>query len=198
MPRSRVILAPGREAPFQGGHPWVFSGAIRAVEGAPPEDGDQVDLVTTEGKFVARGLFNGKSQIRVRLYAWRDVDLDDAFFAGLLRDAVHLRTDVLGLSDPAGAARLVFSEGDGISGLTVDRYGPWLAVQFTSLALARRMDALVAALVEQTGALGVVLRTEKGILEEEGLELRDGPLGGHHARRAHRGGGRGDPLRRRP
>lgn len=178
MDRPRIVLAPGREAPFVGGHPWVFSGAIARAEGPEPTDGAEVDVVSADGTFVARGLFNGRSQIRVRLYAWRETDLDDAFFAGRISDAVALRRDLLGLSAPEGACRLVFSEGDGLSGLTVDRYGPYLAVQFTSLALAARSDALIEALVARTGAEGVVLRTEKGILEEEGLELRDGPLAG--------------------
>lgn len=173
----RVTLAPGREAPFLGGHPWLFSGAIAAVHGSPA-DGDEVEVVTSAGSFVARGLYNSRSQIRVRLYRWDPAPLDDGFFAGRIRDAVRLRRHVLGLAAPDGACRLVFSEGDGLSGLTVDRYGEFLSVQFTSLALARRQDALLDALEAETGAAGIVLRTEKGILEEEGLELRDGPLRG--------------------
>jgi 23S rRNA (cytosine1962-C5)-methyltransferase len=91
---------------------------------------------------------------------------------------VRLRTDLLGLGDPAGACRIIFSEGDGLSGLTVDRYGPHLAVQFTSLALARRQEVILDALEEIVSPFGMMLRTEKGILKEEGLELRDGPLRG--------------------
>lgn len=170
-------LAPGREGPPAGGHPWLFSGSIQSVEG-DPQDGDEVDVLDASGAFVARGLYNGRSQIRVRLYTRDPLPLDDAFFAERVRAAVRLRTQVLGLDDPDGACRLIFSEGDGLSGLTVDRYGPWLSVQLTSLALARRRDALLAAVQEAwaaPGPEGVMLRTEKGILEEEGLELRDGP-----------------------
>ncbi len=174
---GRVVLQPGREAPLLGGHPWLFSGSIRSVEGEP-SDGDVVDVLASDRSFVARGLWNGRSQIRVRCYARTPVVLDDAFFAARIHDAVRLRREVLKLDDPAGACRLVFSEGDGISGLTVDRYGPWLAVQLTSLALAARRDALVAALRAAVSPSGIILRTEKGILEEEGLELRDGPLAG--------------------
>ncbi len=137
-----------------------------------------MDVVDAEGSFVARGLYNGLSQIRVRLYTREPVPLDDDFFARRISAAVRLRTDVLGLDDPQGACRLVFSEGDGLSGLTVDRYGPWLSVQLTSLALARRRDALLSALDAAVSPAGVMLRTEKGILEEEGLQLRDGPLAG--------------------
>lgn len=174
---GRVVLAPGRDVPVRGGHPWLFSGAIESVDG-DPADGDAVEVVATDGSFLARGLYNGRSQIRVRLYAWEPVPLDDAFFAGRVADAVRLRTDVLGLGDPAGACRLVFSEGDALSGLTVDRYGSWLSVQFTSLALARRREALLDALEAAIRPTGVVLRTEKGILDDEGLELKDGLVRG--------------------
>ncbi len=181
MSLPRVVLAPGREAPFVGGHPWVFSGAIARTEGASGasvEDGAEVSVVASDGTFIARGLFNSRSQIRVRLYAWEEIDLDAAFFARRIADAVRMRTELLGFSDPEGACRLVFSEGDRLSGLTVDRYGAFLSVQFTSLALATRQGALVEALQAVTGLEGLVLRTEKGILAEEGLELRDGPLAG--------------------
>jgi 23S rRNA (cytosine1962-C5)-methyltransferase len=141
-------------------------------------DGDEVDVVDAQGSFVARGLYNGRSQIRVRLYTREPVPLDDAFFADRIHAAVRLRTQVLGLGDPGGACRLVFSEGDGLSGLTVDRYGPFLSLQLTSLALASRRGALLSALEAAVAPAGVMLRTEKGILEEEGLELRDGPVGG--------------------
>ena len=177
MALPRITLLQGREAPFLGGHPWLFSGAIQA-EAGNPLPGDEVEVVASTGSFVARGLYNPHSQIRVRLYRWDGGPLDSDFFAGRIRDAVRLRHGILGLGAPDGACRLVFSEGDGLSGLTVDRYGPYLSAQFTSLALHRRQDVLLDALQESVAPAGVVLRTEKGILEEEGLELRDGPLRG--------------------
>ena len=177
MAIPNVLLAPGREGPFLGGHPWLFSGAIASLTGSPA-DGDEVEVRTSDGRFVARGLYNGRSQIRVRLYAWEPTGLDRTFFAERIARAVRLREEVLGLGDRQGAARLVFSEGDGLSGLTVDRYGDYLSVQFTSLALAHRRNELLDALEAAVSPRGMVLRTEKGILEEEGLELRDGPLRG--------------------
>jgi 23S rRNA (cytosine1962-C5)-methyltransferase len=173
----RVVLAPGRDGPARGGHPWVFSGSIASVHEGPT-DGDEVEVLSHDGSFIARGFFNGRSQIRVRLYAWESIPLDGAFFARRIADAVALRRDVLGLDDPRGACRLVFSEGDGISGLTVDRYGSHLCVQFTSLALALRRDVILDALQEALHPDSMTLRTEKGVLEEEGLELSDGPLRG--------------------
>ena len=69
MSNPRVLLKDKRARPFFGMHPWVYVGAIEAVSGAP-KDGDVVDLVSHTGDFVARGLFNSQSKIRVRLYTW--------------------------------------------------------------------------------------------------------------------------------
>src|SRR5205823_7413454 len=138
-----------------------------------------VELIAHAGDFVARGLFNSRSKIRVRLYSWQpDVPLDDAFFRGRLEAALRLRRDVLGLDGPGRACRLVFSEADGLSGLTVDRFDRWLVAQFTSLALARRRDLLAGLLAELVRPEGIYLRTERGIGTLEGLELQDGPLWG--------------------
>ena len=66
---ANVVLKAKRAQPFFGRHPWVFAGAIERVEGSPA-DGDEVDLVSHGGNFVARGLFNAQSKINVRLYCW--------------------------------------------------------------------------------------------------------------------------------
>jgi 23S rRNA (cytosine1962-C5)-methyltransferase len=174
---ARVVLQPRRARPFYGRHPWVYAGAISRVEGQPA-DGVEVDLVSHEGDFLAHGLYNGRSKIRVRLYNWdADVPLDRAFFRDRLDAAVRLRW-LLGLDAPGGACRLVFSEGDGLSGCSVDRYDRWLVVQFTSLALAQRRDLFAELLAELVRPAGIYLRTERGIGKLEGLELQDGPLWG--------------------
>jgi 23S rRNA (cytosine1962-C5)-methyltransferase len=173
----RVVLHPKRARPFFGRHPWVFAGAVASVEGEPA-DGAEVDLVTHAGQFVARGLYNGRSKIRVRLYSWReDVPLDRAFFREKLASAIRLR-EALGLMQPGGACRIAFSEGDGLSGVVIDRYADWLAMQFTALALAQHRDLLADVLEELLKPAGIYLRTERGIGQLEGLELHDGPFRG--------------------
>jgi 23S rRNA (cytosine1962-C5)-methyltransferase len=178
MSLPRVVLQARRARPFYGRHPWVYPGAISAVVG-DPADGAEVDLFSHTGSFVARGLYNSKSKIRVRLYSWLpEVPLDRAFFRDQLEAALRLRGPILGLDGPGRACRLVFSEGDGLSGLTVDRYDRWLVVQFTSLGLAQRRAMLAELLVELVQPEGIYLRTERGIGRLEGLELQDGPLWG--------------------
>src|SRR2546427_525352 len=146
MSLPRVVLLLRRARPFFSRHPWVYAGAIAHVEGAgegecEAADGQEVELGSQGGNFIARGFYNSRSKIRVRLYAWTpDVVLDEAFFRGRIDAAVRLREDILGLTGPGQACRLIFSEGDGLSGLTVDRYDQWLVVQFTALALGQRRE----------------------------------------------------------
>jgi len=163
--------------PARARHPWIFSGAVARVAG-DPQPGAEVDVLGADGTFLGRGLFNPHSQIRVRLYTVEDEPLDGAFFAARVRRAVALRHDLLGLGDPAAACRLVFSEGDELSGLTVDRYGPWVVVVLTGLGMAGRLEPILDTLDELLQPAGILLRTEKGVGEEEGLAIRDGLLRG--------------------
>src|SRR4051794_32995535 len=130
MDLPRVVVKSRRARPFFARHPWVLVGSIERVEGGP-KPGDEVEVVSHEGQFIARGLFNPRSAIRVRLYRWDAGPLDDAFWSERLAAALRLRRDMLGRGGPGAGTRLVFSEGDGLSGLTVDRYDRWLVAQFT-------------------------------------------------------------------
>lgn len=173
----RAVLKPRKARPFYGRHPWVLDSAIERIEGIAA-DGDVVELVSDKGKFIARGLYNSRSRIRVRLYTWQKTEpLDAAFWRRRLEAAVGLRKD-LGYDDPQGAARLVFSEGDGLSGLVVDRYGQYLAIQVTALGIAMRLAEIVPILVDLVHPRGIVIRTERGMTQAEGLDLRDGPYWG--------------------
>ena len=174
---GRVILRAGKAKPFFGRHPWVLASAIERVEGSP-SNGDVVDLVTQTGHFVARGIWNGRSRIRVRLYTWRaEQALDEAFWHHRLEEAVRLR-NLLGYEGPNEAARLVYSEADGLSGLIVDRYGPYLVVQVTAAAMARRLPLVVDWLVQNLHPTGILLRSEPATLRAEGLCLEDKVLWG--------------------
>src|SRR5262245_13331699 len=174
----KVILKPRHALPFFKRHPWVFAGAIRSIDG-DPQAGEAVALHSHEGDFIAHGLFNQHSQVRVRLYSWNEATpLDGEFWKGRLQSALQLRERLFGGNDEVAAYRLVNSEADGISGLTVDRYDRWMSVQFTSLAIARRQEMFIDLLRELVQPAGILLRTEKGTLDAEGLEISDGLLWG--------------------
>lgn len=175
---AQILLQPRRAKPFYARHPWVFAGAIANCDGEPA-DGDAVEVFAHGGAFIAHGLYNSRSRIRVRLYSWNISEpITAALFRARLSTALHLRRDVLQLAGPGQASRLVFSESDGLSGLTVDQYDRWLALQFTSLALAQRRQLFVELLRELYQPAGIYLRTERGIGEQEGIDLQDGLLWG--------------------
>ncbi|MFP4056540.1 MAG: class I SAM-dependent rRNA methyltransferase [Candidatus Brocadiia bacterium] len=175
---STVHLKRARAKPFFFGHPWVFSGSVDSVEGQP-EDGELVDVVDDRGQFIARGYYNGRSQIRVRLVTWmRDEEVDADFFERRLRAALSLRHDVLRLPERTGAYRLVHSEGDGLPGLIVDRYARWVVVQALSVGVARRRETLVEALGRVCPQLSVFERSDTDMCEKEGIEPRVGSLAG--------------------
>ena len=173
LPVATVVLKPKRARPFFGRHPWVLDTAVLRVDGTPA-DGDVVDLATHDGTFVARGLWNASSKLRVRLYAFDAATrLDDALWKTRVAGAVSLRQS-LGLADPEGAARLINSEGDDLSGLIVDRYGSWLSVQVTGLAMSHRLDTVCDALHSLVAPTGILLRgAERGLSKLEGLHLPD-------------------------
>jgi 23S rRNA (cytosine1962-C5)-methyltransferase len=173
LPTATVVLKPKRARPFFGRHPWVLDSAILRVDGEPA-DGDVVELTTHDGLFVARGLWNAASKIRVRLYAFNAATkLDAALWRSRLKAAVALRRS-LGLDDRGAACRLVNSEGDDLSGLIVDRYGDWLAVQVTALAMASRLEEICDMLDAIVAPRGILLRgAERGLSKLEGLHLAD-------------------------
>lgn len=170
---GQVVLRPNKVQPFLARHPWVLASAIERVEGAPA-DGDPVDLVSDRGRWVARGVFNSHSRIRVRLYGWDPgVALDESFWRDRLARALALRRD-LGLLAPDGACRLVFSESDGLSGLIVDRYATTLVVQVNSLAFARRLGLVLTALREELAPRALVVRADAAAARYEQFTVAGG------------------------
>lgn len=172
-----ITLCPRRQESLPDRHPWVLEKSILPPRPVPA-DGDVVDLITADGKWVARGIYNGQSRIRLRLYSWdRGQSLDRDFWRNRLAAAVELRR-LLGYDDPAGACRLVFSEADGLSGLIVDRYGEHLVVQTTALAMAHRVGEIGDLLGEILSPRGITVRTDRKIAAMEGMETQEAVLRG--------------------
>src|SRR5207245_1356766 len=106
-----------------------------------------VDVQDRDGQWVGRGFYNGHSRITLRILTTDPNEpIDDAFFARRLGRAVELRRQWLKLDAVADAYRLVHSEGDGLSGLVVDRFGPLLVLEFFAAGMYRSRDAIQRAL----------------------------------------------------
>lgn len=161
-------------------HPWVFSGAIAAVEGEP-EDGGLVALRTRRGDFLARGYWNSQSAIRVHLLSWHeDEAIDRDFWRNRLQRAIDARqfeNDRSRLGTP-NAYRLVNAENDWLPGLVVDRYAGWLVIQALTLGIERRKEMLVELLAELLEPEGIYERSDADIRTKEGLLPATGLLMG--------------------
>lgn len=138
-----VITLPGRRLP---GHPWIWSAQVRKPETKLPP-GSVVDIVDAEGRYVGRGFWNGHARIALRvLTPDQNQAIDADFIAARITRAVQLRRDVLDLDASSNAWRVVHSEGDGLSGLVVDRYDDVIVCEYFSAGMWHLRDTIRDAL----------------------------------------------------
>ncbi|MFO0707913.1 MAG: class I SAM-dependent rRNA methyltransferase [Nitrospira sp.] len=151
---------------------WIYAGHIGKVDGQPAA-GDIVDVVTPNGRFYGRGLYNPHSKIRVRLLTFDETPIDESFWRERIRQAARLRQRVV---TNATAYRLIHGEGDRLPGLIVDRYDQTLVMQTLAFGMDRRKALLGEWLVQETGASAVYLRNDAKSRTLEGLPLERGFL----------------------
>jgi 23S rRNA (cytosine1962-C5)-methyltransferase len=172
-----VVLKPGKEKPVRNRHPWIFSGAVARIQGEPA-DGDTVDILDHQGRFLARGYLNRRSQIVVRCLSWsEDESIDSSFWKQRLQQAIARRQGLLqaGTTD---SCRLVHAESDLVPGLVVDTYAGYVVLQALTLGIERRKSELVQILVELLQPEGIYERSDVDVREKEGLKLQTGLLWG--------------------
>ncbi len=159
-----VKLRQKEERRILRGHPWVFSNELERslVEFTP---GEIVDVLNNAGRFIGRGYINPHSLIAVRLFTRTKEEIDGAFFRRRIAAARKLRT-MLGFGD---SFRAVFSEGDGLPGLIVDKYADTLVVQSSTAGIDRELDMVLDALKEEYTPKAIVLRNDTASRELEGL-----------------------------
>lgn len=127
--------------------PWVYARHVMPAENV--EDGDLVEVNDAAGRFVGHALYNGRSNIMLRwLHRGRKTELRriPEFLETKLRFADRLRRKTLRLENTTDAYRVVNAEGDGLSGLIVDRLGDTLVVEHHSLGFWRLKEEVGVAL----------------------------------------------------
>ncbi|OUO77647.1 class I SAM-dependent rRNA methyltransferase [Bacteroides sp. An269] len=147
MSYKRVYLKSGKEESLKRFHPWIFSGAIARVENEP-EEGEVVDVYTSEKEFIACGHFQIGS-IAVRVLSFVQEPVDRAFWVRKLSYARKVR-EALGLigNPQTNTYRLVHGEGDNLPGLIVDIYGKTAVMQAHSAGMHLDRMEIAAALSE--------------------------------------------------
>jgi len=159
-----VKLKQKEERRILRGHPWVFSNEL---DRAPVEftPGEIVDVLDNAGRFLGRGYINPHSLIAVRLLTRTREDIDVGFFRRRIAAARSLRT-LLGFGD---SFRAVFSEGDHLPGLIVDKYADTLVVQSSTAGIDRMLNEILVALKEEYAPEAIILRNDTASREIEGL-----------------------------
>ena len=131
-------------------HPWVFSGAIARVEGEP-EEGEVVDVYTSQKEFIACGHFQVGS-IAVRVLSFRQETIDHAFWVRRLGVAKDLRRALGLIGNPQNNTyRLVHGEGDNLPGLIIDVYDHTAVMQAHSAGMHVYRMEIADALSEVMG-----------------------------------------------
>jgi 23S rRNA (cytosine1962-C5)-methyltransferase len=159
-----VKLKQKEERRILRGHPWVFSNEL---DRAPVEfkPGEIVDVLDNAGRFLGRGYINPHSLIAVRLLTRTREDINVGFFRRRIAAARSLRT-LLGFGD---SFRAVFSEGDHLPGLIVDKYAGTLVVQSSTAGIDRMLNEILVALKEEYAPEAIILRNDTESREIEGL-----------------------------
>jgi 23S rRNA (cytosine1962-C5)-methyltransferase len=113
--------------------------------------GDWVSVYDKNGDPLGAGLFNPRAKIPLRVVAHGTEPIGEEYFEMAIRRAVALRRDLFKLDAETDAYRLINSDGDGLSGLTIDRYGDVLFCEIYSLGIAQRLPSWLPLLHELAG-----------------------------------------------
>ena len=182
---------------WRSSHPWIFQKLVEKPT-QKPRPGEIVDAYDVDGQFIGRGFYNGHSRIALRILETDPARAVDAgWFERRIGEAVALRRQVLKLDEVSNAWRVVHSEGDGLSGLVVDRYDDLLVVEFFSAGMYRHREWIYEALRTQFPGCRFHsfadehvqkqesfdfhgnTTTEPAVITEHGIKFRADPAGAH-------------------
>lgn len=153
-------------------HPWIFQKLVEKPT-QRPKPGSLVEVVGPDGVWLGRGFYNGHSRIALRLLERDpDVAVDADWFAAKIAEAVRLRREVLKLDAVSDAWRVVHSEGDGLSGLVVDRYGDLLVVEYFSAGMFRYREWIYDALRAQFPGCRFHAFADEHVQKQESFDFR--------------------------
>jgi len=168
MQRRELSLRPHEERRLRAGHLWVFSNEvdIRKTPLTAFAPGDEAVITASRGQPLGVAMVSPGSLICARLLdADPDRPIDTDFFRRRLRDALALRQRLY----PTPHYRLVFSEGDALPGLVIDRYGDVVVLQCTTAGMDRRQESIVAAILDVLAPTTVIARNDAPIRALEDL-----------------------------
>jgi 23S rRNA (cytosine1962-C5)-methyltransferase len=132
--------------------------------------GDWVSVFDKNGEPVGSGLYNPRAKIPLRVVAHGAEPIGEDYFEAAIRRAVSLRRELFRLDAETDAYRLVNSDGDGLSGLTIDRYGEVLFCEVYSLGIAQRLPKWLPLLHELAGTKFARVHVDHDLGSLEGIK----------------------------
>jgi 23S rRNA (cytosine1962-C5)-methyltransferase len=171
-----IIINAGREKSLLRRHPWIFASAIKSMD-SEIASGSTVDLLSSEGQFLARASYSPISQIRARVWTFEDEPVDKEFFRRKIKSAIELRR-ISRFESHTNAYRLIHAESDGLPGFVVDRYKDILVLQSTTAGSDFWKETIADLLVEEIGLQNIYERSDVDVRELEGLKPVTGILRG--------------------
>ncbi len=147
---KQIYLKRGKEESLLRFHPWIFSGAVHHMS-EEPEEGEVVEVYTSEKEYIATGHFQiGSIMVRVLSFEHETIDVD--FYSRKLTVAYDVRKRI-GLVDSVNnnTYRLVHGEGDNLPGLVIDVYGKTAVMQAHSVGMHTDREVIAKALKSVMG-----------------------------------------------
>ncbi|MGA2787884.1 MAG: class I SAM-dependent methyltransferase [Verrucomicrobiota bacterium] len=174
--RLRLRITAAAETAVRSGHPWVFSDSV-LESNRPGQTGELAVIYDRKDHFLAVGLFDPDSPIRVRiLHAGRPQTIDRAWWQTRLEQTLARRHDLFDAQTTG--YRLIHGESDGWPGLVLDRYDTTLVLKLYTAAWLPRLDDTLALLKENIPGERIVLRLSRNIqaTAEEQFQQSDGQV----------------------
>src|SRR4051794_32567739 len=155
-----------------GLHPLVYRKRLLRVD-REAAAGDLVEVLNADGQRAGFGLYNPKSELALRLLSHAQEPPNTAWWKARLENAVRLRREVLRLDEASDAYRLVHSEGDGLSGIVIDKLSDVLSVECFGVGMYQRAAAIVELLAPLVGTKHHFISAGPAMLAQEGFEAAD-------------------------
>ena len=164
-----VYLKPRKEESLLRQHPWLFSGAIKRMEGQP-KTGDLVQVCANKGRVLGYGHYSQNTSIAVRMLSFEKEFQIEAWFENQIARAIELRMSLGLFEDDNSICRLIHAEGDGMSGLIVDYYDRVAVVQTHSLGMHLSLHLIILGLKAALPTLEGIYDKSARVLRKSGLK----------------------------
>ena len=170
----KIILKEGKEENLQRFHPWIFSGAIKKINGKV-EEGDIVEVLDSRMGFQGIGHYQIGS-IAVRILSFSETKINRSFWTDKIQKAYEMRLSLGLVSEDNNTFRLIHGEGDSLPGLIVDVYGDTAILQAHSVGMHHVRFEIAEAIKSVLGDVNVYYKSESTLPFKANIEPENGYL----------------------